>query len=294
MREFVDTSFAYEKNFTKNVLAVVCISGLIRIILEFQINTSSFGDLDSMLDLLYLVIFSTTLFSLWKGISYESLRFVFYLPLIILLCLTLYNSRGLASPVETNTYLALIIISLTTRSIDAIRFSLLLIVGTLLSLILVESKYHFSSDFTDYSTENLNFIFISIVSVILTYYAKQVFEDRKNSLSNIKKSLSRNHRVLQESTDQLEAKTRELEELNRKLEAKVEERMTLLSEKKRALKEYLYLTSEELQIEYEGIYQLTDDSFGASNDQMAKMMIESSSKLDREIKSLVSKLKEDS
>ena len=207
--------------------------------------------------------------------------------------MTLYDRNGLASSTENNIYVGIIIIALTMRSKDAKRFSIYLIIGALIALTFVEIEHNHFADFTDYSTSVFNFVFMSVGVIVVAYYSKRMFEKRKIRLSEIRKELSENHRVLEKSRAELETQTIALETLNRELEEKVNERLAILSGQREAMKEYLDLTSKMLQKEHDGIHELAESVVGTSHEDISQMMLASSRKLDQEIKSLVSKLEED-
>lgn len=284
---------APKENLNRNVLSVVCLAGFARVVIEMFRNTANSSDLDFYLDMGYGVIFIATLIALWRRSTHRIIYTTFYIPLVILLCLTLFDKKGLASAVENNIHVALIVIALTLRSAGAMKFSMLLIIGTLISLVFVELEYHFLENYTEYSTSNFNFIFMAIGAIAITFYSKRVFEVRKSKLSEIKEKLSENHAVLKTARARLEAKTHELESLNVELEDKVKERIALLNDRKEATKKYLELTTQELHKEYKGIHELTKEIIGSTKDDMSQMMLDSSQKLDTEINALVLKLNEE-
>ncbi len=255
------------------------------------INTSTSGVVDFYLDLAYGVMFLLTLIIVWTDRSYRSLYYTFYIPLIILLCFTLIDRRGLASSVENNIYVGLIVIALTMRSKDARKFSVALIIGTLISLAIVEFQNDFLSDFTNYSSAKFNYIFMAIGTVVITFYSKRLFENWKKKLFLLKNELTENYSILAEKQAELEKQTQELEFLNKELESKVNERLILLNKQKQAMEKYLYLTTKELQKEYRGIHELTESVIKLHDHDMKKMMNSSSRKLEEEIDSLVNKLK---
>lgn len=261
--------------------------------MELCQNTSTIASIDFLLDISYGVMFTVTLFGLWQNWTYNVIRITFYIPLIILLCLTLIDRKGLASSIENNAFIALIIICLTMKSKDAIRFSVFLIIGTLISLTIVELQYNFLEGFVGYSTASFNFLFMASGSVMVTYYGKHVFEKRKTDLYHIKMELSENHHLLKQTNARLESKTIELERLNINLENKVKDRLILLNDKRKAMKEYLDLTSQELEKEYYQLRELTIQSEYSENDKMSSMMIKSGERLDEEINELILKLKEE-
>lgn len=256
-------------------------------------NTPTSGVFDLYLDLSYGVIFLLTLMVLWSKVPNRWVYLTFYTPLIALLCLTLFDRGGVSSSIENNIYVGLIVIALTMQSKSTRKFSLYLIGGTLVALVLVEMKYDFLTSYTGYSTSHFNYIFMAIGTIFITYMAKRVFENWKDRLSLIRKELSDNHIVLGNKQSELEEQTKELEALNRELENKVDERLTLLNEKKEAMKQYLDLTTRELQKEHKGVHQLALTTIGTTDDKIEKMILTSSQKLEDEINELVNKLKEE-
>ena len=281
-----------DEKFNRNILTVVCLAGLVRVILEMDINTSQSGILDFYLDLGYGVIMLFTLVAIIKRWSYRVIYLSFYVPLVLLLCLTLIDRRGLASSTENNIHVGLIVIALTMRGSDAWRFSLALIVGTFISLMVVEYQHDFLRDFSDYSTSRFNYIFMGIGTIVVIYYAKIVFEKNKVKLSELETDLSETHQALDHSNSQLEAQTAELEMLNRELEIKVEERKTYLNEQRKAIRKYLEVTMEELDEEHTTLQKLTEKSVRAEDD-ISRMILTSSDRLKVEIDSLLTKLKTD-
>ena len=163
-----------DEKFNRNILIVVCIVGLARTIVEMGLrNTPESGVVDFYLDLGYGILFVYTLIALMLRFSYRLIHFAFFIPLIILLCLTLIDRRGLASSTENNIHVGIIVIVLTTRSTDAWKLSLLLIIGTIISLAVVEYQHHFLVSYTNYSTATFNYIFMGIGTVVVIYYAKK-------------------------------------------------------------------------------------------------------------------------
>ena len=272
-------------------MIVVCLAGILRIIMEIYRGTIFVGTLDLFLDLGYGLIFIVTLVALAINTSYRFIYYSFYVPLIVLLCLTLFDRQGLASSTENNIHVALVVIALTMRSTDSLKFSIYLIAGTLVTLGLVEYKFSFFDDFSEYSTSHFNFIFMGIGTIIITYYAKIVFENRKKRLSQIKQELSDNREFLESSQSEIELQTKELKALNAELEIKVNERAAHLKEQREAMAKYLEITSKELQKNYRGVKGLTKKVVKNLDEDTSQMMLQSSENLDSEINALINKLK---
>jgi len=289
----MEKSLSLDEKFNQNVLSVVCIVGLIRVFLEFDRNTVQSGILDFYLDISYGIIFIVTLIALVKKASYRFICYSFYVPLILLLCLTFIDRRGLASSTEGNIHIGLIVITLTMRGSDAWKYSFSLVIGMLISLVIVEVQYDFFQNYTDYSTSNFNFIFMGIGTIVVIFYAKKVFELRKNKLAILESDLSQMNQALDASRSELQQQTNELEELNRKLEERVSERAMLLNEQKAAMSAYLQLTLEELDKEHSNVQKATQKIVKNGEDQISELILESSEKLNGEIHSLMTKLKEE-
>ena len=281
-----------DEKFNRNVLTVVCLVGLLRIILELERNTPQSGIIDFYLDLSYGILFLITLTAIALKYSYKFICLSFYIPLVILLCLTLIDRKGLASSIENNIHIGLIVISLTMRGPDARKFSALLILGTAISLVIVEFQYGFLEDYSGYSKSNFNFVFMGIGTVFVIYYAKRVFERNKVSLSEIESYLAENQKDLDRSNAQLEVQTTELEDLNRELEVKVEVRKAVLNNQKLAMQDYLKVTLEELSKEHSSFQNSIHKTLD-TGDEISKMIMTSTNRLNAEIDSLMKKLKSD-
>ena len=271
---------------------MVCLAGLLRVVLEMDRNTPQSGVVDFYLDLSYGVIFIMTILAILRNLPYRVIYLTFYLPLVILLCLTLIDRRGLASSTENNIHVGLIVIALTMRGADAWKFSLALILGSMAALAIVEHQHHFLKGYTDYSTSNFNYIFMGIGTIVVIYYAKIVFEKNKEKLSNLEISLSETHLALDASNSKLAIQTEELEALNLELEAKVEERRIFLNEQRKAIRNYLEVTMDELDDEHRSLQKMTKE-YVDSNDEISSMILTSSERLKTEIDSLMTKLKTD-
>ncbi len=187
----------------------------------------------------------------------------------------------------------MVVIALTMRSGDALKFSIYLIIGTLMVLIAVEIQHNFLDNYADYSTSHFNYIYMAIGVIFITYYSKRVFENSKTKLSQIKEKLTENRDLLQASRQKLQFQTKELESLNIDLENKVNERARHLNNQREAMEKYLNITLKELQKDYAEVKELTNSVLQESSDDVSKMMRESAQDLDHEIETLVNKLKDE-
>lgn len=284
--------YTIKDNFNRNVLSVVCIAGLLRIALEFERGNILFEGLDAYLDLGYVILFVTTLIALLGNSSYQAIKFIFYGPLIILLCMTLYDRQGIAGSSEINIYVALIVITLTMQGKDPQWFSLALFVGVITSLTIVELRYDFLDGSYEYSRSVFNWIFMAISSLFVIYYAKWLFDKRQQKLLALRQELSEKYKLLERNSLSLREQNQELHKLTDSLEKKVEERTSKLTEQKKAMKEYLDLTLKELQIEYEGFTSETRRIASIKEDPISDMIVTSEIRLKEEIDSLLQKLDE--
>lgn len=280
------------QKFNRNVLVVVCLFGFLRVVIEMFRNKTSWNTFDFYLDISYGGVFLVTLLALHKKASYKVIYNSFFVPLVLLLCLTLYDRKGIASGTENNIHIGLMIITLTMTSRHARKFSAYLVLGTLAALVAVEWKHNFFHEYSKYSTSHFNFIFMAIGSIVVIFYAKLTFEKDQAELSKTEKNLVEQGSQLELSQAKLAMQNRELESLNLELEGKVNERASLLKSKQEAMQQYLDVTMEELQIDYREIEKMVGEVFQKDDDDISKMMLESSNDLDYEIKSLVNKLKE--
>ena len=279
---------AKESNF--NILKVVCGVGLLRVGIETFKHVQFLDSSDIYDDIGYGIIFTVTLIALFSKASYKLIIGIFYLPIIVLMCLTLFLESGLASPLENNIHIGLMIITLTMRSSDALKFSIYLILGTVISLVAVEWEHGFLDSYTDYSTSSFNYIFMALGAIFVTFYAKSKFESNRGKLSDIRLELIENRILLESSRTQLESQTLKLERLNAELERKVNERAVLLSSQREAMKKYLDVTLKELQGDYQEVRRLAQGVIQKPKDDVSQMMSKSLQNLDDEITSLVHKL----
>lgn len=281
------------ENLTNNILGVVCAVGLLRAIIEMVRNAQTFGNLDSFLDVGYGIICSLALIALWRKAPYRFFYFLFFIPLIVLMCLTFYDGRGLAGSTENNIHIGLAIVALTMRRVDVLKFSIFLISGTLIVLVILELQHHFLESYTDYSTSHFNYIFMATGAIMVIFYAKRVFEKSKEELSQTRSQLSEKRTRLESSRNELETQTKELHTLNLQLEEKVSERILLLNNQRRAMKKYLDVTLKELQERYREVEKLAEAATRQSDSEISEMMLKSSQDLKNEINSLFSKLEEE-
>ncbi len=133
---------------------------------------------------------------------------------------------------------------------------------------------------------------MGIGTVFVIYYAKRVFERNKVSLSEIESYLAENQKDLDRSNAQLEVQTTELEDLNRELEVKVEVRKAVLNNQKLAMQDYLKVTLEELSKEHSSFQNSIHKTLD-TGDEISKMIMTSTNRLNAEIDSLMKKLKSD-
>lgn len=282
-----------QEKFNYNVLMVVSCSGLLRIAIEFVVYPVTFDHLDFYLDIGYGILFVSTLIVLLKKSSYRVITFTFAIPLILLLCITLFDRRGLASSIENNIHVGIIVLALTSKGFDSVKYSIVLLIGTVFALAFVEYKYHFFENYSDYSTSNFNFIFMSIGTIVAIFYAKQSFEKGKESLRNLQLQLSEKNIELQKTSKRLNEQTIELEELNLSLEKKVDERIAILKDQKGTIKDYLDITLKELHKEHSEMRELTDAIDFEDMNKVKEMLKISAERLNVELYSLIEKLESD-
>lgn len=277
-------------NFNRNVLSVVCFAGLLRIALEYERGKILTEGLDAYLDLAYGILFLLTLAAILANSSFRTIKIIFYAPLVVLLCLTLYDRQGLAGSSEINIYVALIVIALTMQGKEPKWFSLALFLGVVVALSMVEYRYHFLTTDFNYKKSNFNWVFMAISSLFVIYYAKWLFDVRKEKLHMLRQELSSRYQILETNTLSLRKKTEELDKLTDSLEKKVEERTQKLNAQKQAMQDYLDLTLKELKIEYEGFASETQKIVAIKEDPVYDMIVRSEARLKEEIDSLISKL----
>jgi len=278
-----------DEAFNRNLLAIICMLGLSMNLYELISNGPDIVQPGFYLDLSYAVIFLFTLISLSYRLPNRIIHFTFYIPLILLLCLTLVIEKGLAGSIENNIHVGIIIITLTMSGSDAWKFSLLLIIGTIASLAVAEYQHGFFENYADYSTSTANYVFMGVGIVIVMYSAKQFFEAKRLELSKLKSELSTTYLALDQSNLQLEEQTTKLEMLNKDLEKKVEERIAYLNRQKIAIKNYMQVTVNELEEEHADLQERIINTV-ERDDDISKMIHVSSDRLNTEIKSLMTKL----
>ncbi|NQZ75529.1 MAG: hypothetical protein HRT61_05370 [Ekhidna sp.] len=279
-------------SFERSVLKAVMIIGLLRAVLELSLDNSphiSYGDL--FLDLAALVVFGSGFMMVLYHARDIWIRWLFFVPLTILVCIGLYQYGGLTGSNELTIYAVLIIINLTMRNRSLVVFNLFLIGGVGLSLFLVKEMGSRSIENTDESPTT--FYFISLAVILLINISKNFYDKRRLQLKETTHSLETKVNALEKGNQELKVQNVSLESLRDELEEKVLERTKALQEQNEAIEEYMNLVLVELVKPYEQtIRQIKDLS--SYDDQITEMLISSGNRLQEEVEKLTKRLKDGS
>ena len=279
--------------FENNILFVICLAGLFRSALAL-IGDFPFEELtyDFLTDLGFTILFTYVVFLLYFDYSYRLILRLFYIPFILLLCLALIHSRGLASSVENNIFAGILLIALTMRGKLPLIYISTLIICTIISLIIVENINHFFTSYDDYSTSSFNFIFVSVAIIWVAFYGKDAFRKKREELEKTRASLEKKTQSIKLLKEELVDQKKELEALSILLESKVYERTEKLKHQNQMMEEYLGLTLTELMEPYQRTIKAINGLTTKNDEKVVQLIKTSGEELKREITQLRDKIKE--
>ncbi|NQZ75010.1 MAG: hypothetical protein HRT61_02715 [Ekhidna sp.] len=284
----------FKNNFEATVLKVACLIALTRSIIEV-INDLIAEELQPnfYLDLAFIIVFSIGIASTYVKIGFKKLLFLFYLPLITLLCIMFIDGVGLAHSIENNLFGGLVILTFTTRGRVPFFLNATLIICIVFCLIYLGYQYNLLATFEILSSGKLNFVFSTIGIIAFILYAKSVFTRNKSRLASTIDSLNQQTQSLERKREELIEKKKTLDTLTIELNDKVMDRSRELRTHQSQVEEYLSVTMTELFDAYQDTIDAVDrfeESEG--KDQMASMVVQSGANLRKEMESLRSKISE--
>lgn len=277
--------------FEYNVLILGCTLGLIRSLIAISGDLVNISENDDFItDILFAIIFLFAVIGL-RLAPYKWILFLFYAPFITLLLITFIRSGGLTGGIEHNILAGLILVALTLRGRGPVYFVIVLIFGTILSLIYLEWKYGFLENFEDQHINSFNFIFSSLGIIGFTYYAKNVFSIKRKTLEKNREALKNKSLELTRKTDELLEQKEALETLTLALNNKVKSRTRAIKYQKKRREKYLSITLNELSASSKETLSIINDmKKDQDNDQIIQMLIQSGDNLQREMIELNKKL----
>ena len=278
--------------FELSVLRIALFAGLISTLVSLILDKPEIsGFLDLYIDLASTLLFMIALIMVWRQAPYRLILYAFFIPLISLLIVSLIIHDGLASSTEINAFGIVMLICLTMRNHRPFVFALITLVGVVASLYVVEQQHHFFDEFSGYSTNTLTIIIISISIILVTNYAKSVFERQRESLNRNRHELQEKAEEITLRNQQLQKQHQELASLKDSLEEKVQLRADELHRQNEAMEKYLRLTMIELITPYQNTLQAIQKLDPSDEKQeLTERILTSGKRLEKEIKNLQHKL----
>jgi len=278
--------------FEYNVLMLACVLGFLRSVIAVIGDMG--GDrfhIDFLTDIGFTLLFFSTVIGLLITKATKWVIWFFYLPFIALLLISFIQAEGLQGSIEHNIFAGLILISLTMRGKLTLYFNLLLIIGTVISIIYLEFEYDLLNTFENGHRSNVNFIFATLGIIGFTYYAKNEFSKKRRILELNRESLKAKSLELTQKTDQLLEQKEKLEAIALELDEKVTSRTSALKSQNKKREEYLAMTMNELSSSYEKTIAFIDNvSDKSTENELMEMLFVSGERLKKEMEDLKYKL----
>lgn len=277
--------------FERGILKVVAFIGLIRFIIALMVNDPQVdGYLDLTLDIATATVFLAGLLLVHFKADNKWIIGLFFIPLIILLLISLYLNGGLISAGEINAFAIVIILSLTIQGRLPWIFVAALLGGVILVLYVVEQENLNSLEEAVHNTSTFALLFVTLTNILLTLHAKNVFDASRNDLTLANKNLLERKDQIESKRKQLSEQTQKLTLLKMDLEEKVLERTKKLQRQNNSIEMYLQLTLTELMKPYQKTISEIKSLDNPENDEMIKMAKESGKNLEIEVEKLKNRL----
>lgn len=173
-------------SFESNLLWLFCLLGLVRSVIALvRDNPKATGDYpDFYIDIALAVLFFVTLIIIKLNASNRTILFTFYLPFIIIFSLGFVVRNGLESSSESNVYFSIILIALTMKGRLPAIFCTLLILSIIVGNIYTHQVNGIPATFGEEGAGMVNFFFLAIASILISYYAKDVFSGSRKKLKD--------------------------------------------------------------------------------------------------------------
>lgn len=265
--------------------------GTLRSVMELSLdNPPVTSYTDYYLDIVTLLVFVYGLVLVLMNGSDVWIRWTFFVPLVILICISLFVYEGLAGTSELTVYGLVVIMNLTMRNKTLIFFNLLLLLGVGVSLAFVERLYPLKT-LVVLDEDPMTFLFISLALILLVNIAKNSFDRKRKELSSLNLSLATKHASLEKGNIGLEEQNADLTALKDELEQKVLERSKSLQKQNEAIDAYMHLTLNELVKPYQKTL-LEIQKIEPEDSAIASMLVDSGKRLKVEMEKLTKRLQD--
>lgn len=276
-------------SFERGVLKAVMVIGTLRAVLELSLdNLPETGYTDFYMDIAALVLFVFGLSLILRNGADVLIRWAFFVPLLVLICLGIYFYGGLSGSVELIVYGLAVVINLTMRKRTLLFFNIFLIASTAITFYFVERVQPVDS-FSVSDDNPITFVFISLGIIVLTNIGKNSFEEKRNELVRLNSNLARKQKELEDGNKELTDQNEKLRALRSELKKKVKERTRMLQQQNESIEAYMKLTLVELIQPYEKT--LKEIGKVRAEDNISKMLIDSGNRLKYEVEHLTKRLK---
>ena len=272
-------------HFERNILLFACSLGLLRSI-SVVISEASVAHIAG------LVIFTLCILGMLFKPAQQLVPIVFFSLFITLILFFFYTSGGIHGNMEIGVFGTLIMINLTLKNKLPIFFSAILLLGTFISLIFLQSDYHQLPD-QNISHNTQSFVFVSVGIIGMTYFAKFTYSRRQKVLNENAVALNKKTSELRKKSDALLIQKATLEQLTESLNEKVKRRSKDLHKQMERRQKYLSMTLNELSNKSQStIIAINEISEDLKSEKMMELLLESGKNLEVVLTDLKKRLDE--
>lgn len=288
---FVALENQLHNRFERGILKVIAFIGMVRFAIALFIGGPLQAPLtDFYLNLATALIFLAGLVLVHVRATDKVLVAFFFVPLMVLVWVSLYFQNGLASAGEINAFAVVIILSLTIQGRLPWVFIAIFLMGVCTTLYLVEWRNIQSQDSLVMNTDTTALLLVTLANLFMTYHAKNVFDTSRRELGETNAKLTERAEEIGAQRALLQEQNLQLIRLKDELEEKVLERTAKLQQQREAIEQYLQLTLKELVNPYEKTLKAIDRLENTKNNPMVDMVKESGRRMQAEVEKLRTKL----